>query len=222
MPEFDIGKYEKNTQEQYAALGRFVESFEKMVHHARTGCHDLIVDGYGNLEYPQVRLVGVPLYHQSLAAKPIYEIFRAILIEKITDPQYQKRYNISPDQVGIFSGVLAAISGEYEALANKRNDLLHGTWFVGYASGEDPYAATFHVSRYRTAADGMSKLRLPSTAPELNILSDRCDQTATWISAILSCVPPSKAKLSVEKCFRRDGKIWERIWPSKHKFPSKS
>ena len=227
MPEIEgIEEYEKNTKEQYAALGRFVESFETMVYYARDGAFNLLLDGFvrePNLGYQQARLIGIPLFHQSLAAKPTFEIFRAILMEKITDQKYRKVYDISDDQIKIYSGALGAISGEYEWLANKRNDLLHGTWFIGYTDSNDPHSTKFHVSRHRTTAEGMKKLVMPETAQELDALSERCEETTSWIAAVQSCVPPSKASLRVEDCFRRvpNEKFWERIWPSQHRFPSK-
>jgi hypothetical protein len=219
-----LEEYEKNTQEQYAALGRFVEAFERMVHEARDGANSLMLHGYhlDPLTALQIStLISIPLYHQALAAKPIFEIFRALLMEKITDPSYRKTYNITDEHVVIFGGALGAISGEYEFLANKRNELLHGTWFIGFTDETNPHAAQFQVNKYKTTGSGMSKLELPKTAPELDALSERCDEALTWIAAVQGCVPPTKAQLKIEECFRRSRKTWERIWPSQHKFPPK-
>jgi hypothetical protein len=220
----DAEEKEKNTQKQYAALGRFVQSFETMVHAARIGAYYLLFDGFvwdERLGSQQASLVGISLFHQSLTAKPIFEIFRAMLMEKISEKPYKDVYHIRDEEITIYSGVLGAISGEYELLANKRNDLLHGTWFVGFTDSDNPHAAKFQVIRHRTTAEGLKKLKMPETAPELDALSKRCDETTTWITTVQSCVPPSAAGLMVEDCFTRDGKIWERTWPSVHRFPSK-
>lgn len=217
-------KKEENTQKQYAAIGRFVESFERMVDAARVGTYHLLFDGFAwdeRLGAQQASLVGISLYHQSLAAKPIFEIFRAVLAEKISDKTYSAVYHIRETEISIYNGVLGAISGEYEALANKRNDLLHGTWYVGFTDSGDPHADKFHVIRHRTTATGLKRLEMPETAPQLDELSERCSETTTWITTLQSCVPPSEAGLMVEECFRSVGKVWERTWPSLHKFPPK-
>ena len=52
---------------------------------------------------------------------------------------------VSPEDQVAFNGVLSLISGEYNELVSLRNTLLHGTWFVGYSSREDPNAENFMV-----------------------------------------------------------------------------
>src|ERR1700687_1508337 len=120
-------EYHKNTKEQYEALGRFVEAFEAMVHEARMCCIDLLGR---DLTSKQKWLVAIPLFHQSFSAKPIFETFHAVLVETISDKEFHEKYNLAPEHIKFFSSVLSAISGEYSDLSNKRNNLLHGTWFV--------------------------------------------------------------------------------------------
>src|ERR1700730_4099177 len=74
MPDTEKPKtYEKNTKEQYEALGRFVEAFEAMVNEVRESTIALIErDGKHR------RLIEIVLHHQVLTAKPLYEIFRAV------------------------------------------------------------------------------------------------------------------------------------------------
>ncbi len=217
-------EYRKNTQEQYAAVGRFVEAFEAMVHETRSGAHSLMLHGYivkFSLALQITNLVGIPLYHQSLTAKPLFEIFRAVLMEKSSYPEYKAALKITDAQINIFRGALSAISREYEYLANKRNELLHGTWSIGYVSAEDPHAAKFQVDKYKTTGSGMSKLELPTIATELDALSKRCGETRIWLATVHGCVPPTKVNLQIEKCFKqipKEKNAWERIWPSRHRF----
>jgi hypothetical protein len=208
--------YEKNTKKQYEALGRFVEAFEMMVHVARVSCIDMLAIG---LTRRRKDLIAVPLYHQAFSAKPLFETFRSVFMEIISDDKFQKRHNLTEGDVKKFSGVLAAISGDYMDLANHRNNLLHGTWFVGYKSVHDPHSETFHVSKFTTSGSGLKRLPLPSTAPELDALRNRCEETRTWIEVVHGCLPPARASLSFAQCFRVHGKIWERIWPSPNRFP---
>jgi hypothetical protein len=113
--------YEKNTRAQYEALGRFVEAFENMVGEVREANIDLL-SNTGQRGY----LVQIAFHHQSLTAKPLFEIMRAIIAEVVS-----RRAHSEYENREIFSEILGYIEGAYEDLANMRNTLLHGTWFIG-------------------------------------------------------------------------------------------
>jgi hypothetical protein len=216
--------YRKNIAAQYEALGRFVEAFEMMVHEARVGCIDML--SY-DLPDQKRKLIAIPFHHQQLAALPLFELFRAILIEVIAEPKYQTDYGLTKSDVENFFGILGAISGEYGELLKKRNSLLHGTWFVGYRGSHNPDAESFYVSKYKTSADGLVPVELPSTATELDGLRIRCEDTRNWIAVVHGCLPSTKSatipdpQFTIEKCFKKKGKTWERIWPPPHRFQAK-
>jgi hypothetical protein len=207
--------YEKNTKEQYEALGRFVEAFEAMVNEARVCCIDLLGAG---LTHRQQQLIAIPLHHQSFSAKPVFDTFRAVFFEVIADKKFQKEHRLAEADVKTFSGVLGAISGEYGDLTSQRNNLLHGTWFIGYRGPDNPDASIFYVNKFTTSSTGLRQLELPKTATELDALRSRCEQARTWINTVHGCLPTSRASLTLDRCFKLDGKIWERIWPSPHRF----
>ena len=88
-----------------------------------------------------------------------------------------------------FNAVKKRIMAEYTVLSETRNALLHGTWFVGYASLADPNASTFHVQKYQTTKSGLTPVEgLPKSAPELLALAQRCDDTRNWIAYLDSCL----------------------------------
>jgi hypothetical protein len=71
-------EYQKNTKEQYEVLGRFVEAFETMVNEVREDALDLLErDGRHR------RLIAIVLHHQVFSAKPLYDVYRATVIEII-------------------------------------------------------------------------------------------------------------------------------------------
>jgi hypothetical protein len=72
--------YKKNTKEQYEALGRFVEAFEAMVNEVRESTIALI-----ERDRKHGRLIEIALHHHVLTAKPLYEIFRAVVMEIVDD-----------------------------------------------------------------------------------------------------------------------------------------
>jgi hypothetical protein len=215
----DMDAYRKNTQAQYEGLGRFVEAFEMMVHEARFGCIGMLTY---DLPLRKAKLIAIPFHHQHFTAKPLFDAFRTILSEIIADTGYQADYGLTKGDVEHFSGVLKAIAGEYERLLQKRNNLLHATWFVGFRGHDNPDAEIFYARKYATSANGLVAIDLPKIAPELDDLCIQCKETRTWISTIHGCLPTSNASLSIRKCFKRDGKTWERLWPTPHKFPAKS
>jgi len=113
---------EKNTKEQYEALGRFVEAFEAMVDKARSVSIELLSRSAAHED-----LVTIALHHPAMTAKPLFEIMRAIIAEVLKD-DHHKLHN----DRHLFAAVLRQISAEYMTLVSTRNNLLHGTWFVGY------------------------------------------------------------------------------------------
>jgi hypothetical protein len=208
MPKIELPPrgeaYDKNTKEQYEMLGRFVEAFEAMVNVVRDLCLQLAArDGRNAI------LVQTILYHESLSAKPLFDILRAIIIETLKDSlraQHEspcqpddperpllgddgKSLPLTTEEYETFTGVLGFIHGKYQDLANMRNDLLHGTWFVGYTSQDDPNSSEFYINRLKISGQGLSRPEgLPKTADELKYLAKRCDDVRDWIGHIEHCL----------------------------------
>jgi hypothetical protein len=194
----------ENTKEQYAALGRFVEEFEAMVSEARECCTELLTYG---LSREQKRLVSIPLDHQSLTATPIIEIFRAVFIQIIRD--FQQRGEMTEAVANNFASILAKISSKYESLVIMRNNLLHGTWFIGYSDAENPAAETFSVLKYKLTKKGREKIELPKNAEELRALCERCDEVRSWIGVLHACRPAAiGGHLILDDAFTRENRMW--------------
>ena len=181
MPITDPEQLSKNTTEQYAALGRFVEAFESMVNEVREICIERVCHGIGSGE--RERLIEISFHSQSMTAKPLFDTMRAIIAEIVsakTSPHYADRTT--------FKKILSCIETEYNHLYNKRNELLHGTWLVGYVSFDDPNAREFRVRKYKTTSDGLADVTLPKNLPELTDLVARCDDTRTWLGHVDFCL----------------------------------
>ena len=176
----DFEAHNKNTKEQYAALGQFVVAFEMMVNEART-CAMNLLDGNA--------LSDIPFHHPVMTAKPIFEIFRALAVEYLT----RLTLNVPIKERDGFNGVLAVIASEYFELASMRNTLLHGTWFVGWPRDEDPNSETFILSKFKPTKKGLEQEDVPKYAFELLALKDRCEDVRTWISSLHFCIPRKDA-----------------------------
>jgi hypothetical protein len=179
-PITDFEAYNKNTEKQYEALGRFVVAFEGMVDEARGCALNLLKHNS-----PNSALLDIAFHNPALTAKPTFDIFRAIVVEHLT----LTKALVSPEDQVAFNGVLSLISGEYNELVSLRNTLLHGTWFVGYSSREDPNAENFILEKYKPTKKGLEPESVPKHAFELLALKDRCEDARSWIALVHFCVP---------------------------------
>jgi hypothetical protein len=170
------------------------------VNEVREICIERVCDGIGSSE--RERLIEIPFHHQVMTAKPLFDIMRAIIAETVnapTSPHYQDRTTIRK--------LLSHIETEYSGLHSKRNELIHGTWFVGYTSNDDPDAKEFVVRKYKTTSDGLTEAQsLPKNASELLDLARRCDETRTWLGHVDYCL---QDKRPISEFFKKNGQDWK-------------
>ena len=175
-------------ERQYAALGRFVECFEAMVGEARQISIDLM-----STTDNSSRLVSMAMHHQNLNAKTIYDICRAVMIESIMQcvdaAQNRERGIVAPPprtksdgspvifnqrDVETFNAASSLSAGEYGRLSNKRNNLLHASWFIDIPDLAKEDADEFYVSKPTVGADGLTWLTLPKTVTFTHLLPAPC------------------------------------------------
>src|SRR4029077_9336681 len=170
-----------------------------------------------------------------LTAKPLYEIFRAVVVEVVDDAISLKKaktgrvFDRDPPLVvdlmekalqfasayrDVFLGVMGTIADEYNTLVNKRNNLLHATWFIGFQGSGDPSCSESYVRKYATTKQGLTTVELPKNAPELRELSKRCEVTRNWIAWLHSCLRGSSY---IRERFEYHGKKWWLVTPGGHK-----
>jgi hypothetical protein len=174
--------YNKNRQQQYEALGRFVEAFENLVDTFRDTSLKILSKGDDH-----ARLVNIFLHHSALTAKPLFDIMRALIIDFLRQ-QPQSEVSIK-EREGV-AGVLNVIATECQHLWEVRNSLLHGTWKVGYLSWDDPNSTKFILDKYKPTKTGLRRQEgLPEDAFELMDLGDRCNRAASWVAILTDCLP---------------------------------
>jgi len=197
-------EYERNTKEQYEALGRFIEAFEAMVNEVRLVCIKLIPHSHEN-----EHLLRIPFYNQSMTARPLFQVMRAIIAEIIV--ALENGGKITQAKRNTFLGVLTALDSEYVDLAETRNGLLHGTWFIGYSGGDDPYCKEFIVHTFKTGKTGLALVELLRTAKELSDLTKRCENARNAIGILEACLIFSEQGLDIDKNFKTVDKRWVRV-----------
>jgi hypothetical protein len=193
-------KYSRQTSENFAALGRFVQEFELLVSSVRTSCVFLL--GCNNSPKHQ-QLVNVILCHQSLTAGPLFQIMRGLYAAHIREfPEH-----VRDDNQDVILKVLAYCATQYDDLANKRNNLLHGTWFIGFANGEQEDFSELQVHKFCVTKNGCEPAKLPKSAAELSKLTDECQELRELISRISVTFHISSGS-RVAKNVRLENKRW--------------
>ncbi|MGY3584438.1 hypothetical protein ACVIGB_006504 [Bradyrhizobium sp. USDA 4341] len=209
-------EFERNVKEQYETLGRFVEAFELMVHEVR----ELIITVCSDCgRFPNDTQFETIVHHQALTAKPLMDILRAVVADVLQTVTHCRSSNMPLDNdhplwthtISEAEGerlldVLGFVASKYEKLVNRRNDLLHGTWFVGYGESDNPEGAEFYIRRFRTTAKGLTPASgLPKTASELRDFTKRCTAVRDWISKIDAIVHRTE---KVGDAFEFTEKMW--------------
>lgn len=104
----------KGMQIQYALIGEFVCAFESVCAEMRTAI--MFLGGRTGMSDQSF----VQAITTELTAMPLLRAFRSVAIEKCSDP--------------FETQVLDIICKRFDALISKRNTILHGTWYINYAS----------------------------------------------------------------------------------------
>jgi hypothetical protein len=183
-----------------------------MVTAARDGAAMLLSKGI--VEQTLIRIV---LHHQALTAKPLFDIFRAVIMRTIEFQKTLAPGRHSEADANTFKGVLGQIHREYEDLAYTRNNLLHATWYVGYASEDQADFSEFLAHKQTVNKSGAGAVDLPKTAKELDELSERCNKMTEWIRLVFSSLAFSQVDAGrISKLFRYNekSKKWEDARPS--------
>jgi hypothetical protein len=213
----DAPPREINKKEQFEALGKFVQSFEDMVDEARIICMDIFSSLSGDLTHQHLHriLLHIVFYHQSITAKPVFEITRAMIGQILNDREYRAKHNIDDDAQVIFFGALTSINTQFQKLVAKRNDLLHATWNIGSCLDTND-SSEFSVYKPKSNKDGFIGFRddLPKTAAQLLELSRQCENLTHSMDIIYDCLPMNGTR-NIKDCFRRNGNEWECIVPAR-------
>jgi|GEM_PF-1220606 len=111
--------YKEQTDDIYRSIGKFSVKFEQIVHSMSVGITMMLsMNGLKNQQLSHIMLA-------ELTAYPTKSIFGSMIAEvgELSDKDKQ-----------ILNGILKRI----QTLIDSRNDIVHSTWFVGWASPKKP------------------------------------------------------------------------------------
>ena len=159
-------KRERQTQAIYAAIGRYVEAFEQLVLIIRTACV-LITSGNSG---QQQRLMNVVFNHRSMSADNLFRIFRSLMAEILKDAP------ISAEDHDIITSALTQADKEFQDVVSKRNDHLHGTWFVGAGNSASEDWSVPGFIRMKATNQGLDIMPGPRASTDIDALAADCER----------------------------------------------
>ena len=154
----ELSMAEHFSKEKYTAIGRFIVRFELAIDTMRIGIVAIFQNS--GLTPPKLAygLVGSPV----VTAMPMLKMFVATIAEA---HQYD----------GDLRRILKWFESEMSSLADKRNDVVHGTWrFDFLTASKDPVKLLGR--KFNPSRSGINTKSMPETIEDLDVLSREADQ----------------------------------------------
>ena len=170
---------DETARDQFAALGRFIQSFEGIVSTLRWHSHRIMLGdhlGVGNPDakamMPWWNITSMIFHHQVMTAYTLLDIWRSLLAEKC---QALKNLGILSERGGkVVEGVSAEIAAEFKDICEQRNRLIHASWRIGRWTPVEKFS-DLGVEKYKLGADGFGKRTdLPKNFEELMECGAQC------------------------------------------------
>ncbi len=164
-------KYEKQTEELYAAIGRFAVKFEHVCHAMHSGIASILQGD----ELQSQRFANAVL--EGLTAEPLRRIFSALVAEVRGD-------QLVDNEKRIFANILKRIT----ELTERRNDIIHRMWFVGWAAPADEDFSKVAGWKFANTNKGVEFRALEYTAADFDLRSVEAEELATLIDRLNGCL----------------------------------
>ena len=187
MDEETKRKFDVQTEDLYAAIGRFAVEFEHVCNYLRIIIMTILSkEGLGNQQVMQILLA-------DLTAEPLRSLVASLI------PETQ---NLSETDRKIVSKILNPV----QDLTKTRNDVLHGTWFIGWVSiGDTEFKNTPGV-KYKKDKTGVATKTSNWTVDDFNKLTDNATKLSRLLARVNGCIA---GNLTFEKnfVFSEDGNL---------------
>jgi hypothetical protein len=164
-------KYEQQTEQIYAAIGRFAVKFEHVCHAMHSGVMNILQQrGLQDQKLANAVLEG-------LTAEPLRRMFAATVAQIRGD-------QLTGDEKRIFKNILRRVI----ELTETRNDLIHRTWFVGWAAPTDEDFSTVAGWKFKNTNQGVEFRPLQYTPSDFDGFSAQADELADIINRLNGCI----------------------------------
>lgn len=161
--------YDSQTGQLYKAIGKCAVKFE----HVCFAMHQAITVLLGHHGLQNQRLAQVLL--ADLTAYPLKSILQAMIAEIASLP---------PTDKSICDKILVRV----QKLIERRNDIIHSTWFVGWASSEDTDFSTVSGHKWSRGKQGADFKSATFTSDDFEAFAIECDIVAALIFRLWVCI----------------------------------
>lgn len=162
-------KFEKQTGELYQAIGKCAVKFEHVTFTLQQAITFLLHKG----GLQNQRLTHVLL--ADLTASPLKSIFQAMIPES---------YPLSGEEQTICDKIFVRT----QKLIERRNEIIHSTWFVGWASPTDTDFSEVAGTKQARGKRGADYKNFNHTAMTFEVFARECEQVGDLLRLLSACV----------------------------------
>jgi len=182
--------YKNQTKELYASLGKFMVKFELVCHNMRVAI-TFILDNSGlkNQQVANIILTGQ-------TAEPLKSILRSLIGETVQLNENEQK-------------VIKNIFGRIQQLIENRNNIVHGTWFIGWSNDAmTDFSEASGFKLYKNK-DGSATKIYRNKKEDFEKLSKEAEIISELVLRLDGCI---LGKMSIEKNFNfdEDGNVIQR------------
>ena len=168
----------EDTDKIYHSIGKFVVKFELVCHQLQTGIVCLLNrKGLQDQSVSQILVAG-------LTAEPLRVQYQSLMAQIM--PLNSTEEKMVQDALKRF-----------QELTSKRNDVIHGTWFIGYGNEQTTDFSKAMMNKQHKTKQGSNPKCYSYTPDDLDQLSEEADKLKEVFARILPCI--AAPDLSIEK-----------------------
>lgn len=161
-------KLKEQSNAQYAAYGEFAVKFEHVCQAVHTAMvFMLLKEGLRNQQVAHVLLA-------NLTADPLRTLFAALIAETQQLTSQEKK-------------IIDSLLKRFQSLTEKRNDIIHGTWFIGWASTDATDFSTISGFKHHRSSKGASAKSFKYTVNDFQILTKESESLHKLFMRLHGC-----------------------------------
>lgn len=178
-PEERLKLFNDQTDDIYRAIGKFSVKFEQLIFYMGQGItFFLSQSGLKNQQLSNIVLAG-------LTAQPVKNMFSAMIYEFIKSSDSERK-------------IVKEILNQVQSLIERRNDIVHSTWFVGWANPSDTDFREVSGHKLTKGSSGAGVKVFNFTSADFDQFSDDCDSTSALVKRLWGVII---AEMSIESNF---------------------
>jgi hypothetical protein len=173
IPRERLEAYKQQTNDEYAALGRYVQAFEDVCERLRI----IVVFLLARCGLRNQVLARILVEHENITALPLLKVTRAMM---------QELYGENKDAMKI----LKQLYDDFEPEIRRRNHYLHGSWRIGWGNlTEREYSSDSlaHKAKF-SPKDGFWIETVVKSVEQLRGVIDRLEEIGSGFSRLDSCL----------------------------------